>query len=164
MLTFSCWETRPTDPSFLSKCRSVCHFFIPACPSQVWAMLEMSLITNWGASLLIKLSDSLLTSASRQCQLLLHTKANNNDTALYLFLRSEVNQGHGSKGRNTYDMIWYNTIPYLRGHQNWQVAGLWRTAFAKVNLPDFGAAHQEDSILILETTASQSSWMPGDIF
>lgn len=112
MLTFSCWETRPTDPSFLSKCRSVCHFFIPACPSQVWAMLEMSLITNWGASLLIKLSDSLLTSASRQCQLLLHTKANN-DTALYLFLRSEVNRGHGSKRKEhiRYDMIQYNTIP-----------------------------------------------------
>lgn len=162
MLTFSCWETRPTDPSFLSKCRSVCHFFIPACPSQVWAMLEMSLITNWGASLLIKLSDSLLTSASRQCQLLLHTKANN-DTALYLFLRSEVNRGHGSKRKEhiRYDMIQYHTYEGTK-IDRWQDCG--GQPLQKVNLPDFGAAHQEDSILILETTASQSSWMPGDIF
>lgn len=126
-----CWISpadRPDQPTPVfcpNVCLSVCHFSFPCATIRSGAMLEISLIINWGAaSLLIKLSIPypLLPrrSASYCYTLRLITKIK----VLYLFLRSVANWGQGSK---TKEHIRYNTIPYLRGHLNWHAAGLWRT-------------------------------------
>lgn len=151
---------QPTDPSFLSKCLSVIFSF-PYATIRSGAMLEISLIINWRvASLLIKLLipyPLLPRSSASYCYTLrLTTKI----TALYLFLRSVVNWGHGSK---TKEHIRYNTISYLQGHLNWHAAGLRRTAFVKGE-PSWLCRRSSGLYFNFINNHKSKQLNPGDIF
>lgn len=89
---------------------SVCHFSFPCATIRSGAMLEISLIINWGAASPYQIIDSLPTSASTQCQLLLHTKVNNKDYSSLPVLKKCGQLGTWIKTEGTHT-IQYNTIP-----------------------------------------------------
>lgn len=102
---------QPTNPSFLSKCLSVCHFFIPLCHNQVWSRVGNFTHHKLKSSISpYQIIDPLPTSASKQCQLLLHTKVNNKDYNSLPVLKECGQLGTWIKNKGTHT-IQYNTIP-----------------------------------------------------